>query len=258
MKQFSLRRLSASSMLIASLVVLFGTGSARAGVGDYFADRWYDFADIFTARVSAAQDGKSAGVMVRATALAQMGLVYFNGEHAGLDRRALGIWREKRLHGALGPIAWNEIEMRTIKGTDYAHDDTEWTDAQERGIVRNGLYYDDGRQEPLAIGVELQPGILPGFEFRVHPLQALDFIVGWTTMDVYNDDEPAPEDDVIILYDSNPEELPEYSDEDFAPSEKISDVEIEVELEETELPAAPQPDTTSPPAAQLGDIPIKP
>jgi len=252
MNHLSPRRLSAVPGLIAGLVVLFASSPARAGVGDYFADRWYDFADIFTARVSAAQDGKSAGVMVRATALAQVGLVYFNGEHAGLDRRAVGIWREKRLHGALGPIAWNEIEMRTIMGTDYAHDDTEWTDAQERGIVRNGLYYDDGRQEPLAIGVELQPGILPGFEFRVHPLQALDFIVGWTTMDVYNDDAPAPEDDIIILYHSDPEELPEYSDEDFIRGTQTPVVELAPT--EAELPAAPP----APSTPQSGDMPLKP
>lgn len=126
--------------------------------------------------------------MVRATALAQVGAVYFDGEHAGLDRRAFGVWRENRVQGALGPLACTSIDMKTIQGNSFAYAHTQWSQDEERGIVRNGLYWDDGRQDLLAIGVEIQPGILPGIEVRFHPLELIDFLIGWTTIDVLNDD----------------------------------------------------------------------
>lgn len=158
----------------------------------YWRDRWLDLRDVFGLRVSGASGGRGAGILVRATALAQIGAVTFDGEHAGLDRRAIGVWRERRLQGALGPLAYTRIRTRTLRGNEFAGPDSDWAKATPRGIVRDGEYWDDGRERPFACGVELQPGILPGFEARFDPVELMDFLLGWATIDLYDDDPEAP------------------------------------------------------------------
>lgn len=179
----------------------------------YLLNRSLDGLDVLGFRVSGAKKARGAGIHVRATGLVQAGVVYFDGAHVGVDRRAAGVWRERRFQAALGPLAFTNLDMKTIAGNQFAHGVGPWTEAEERGIVRQDYNYDDGRKHFCAFGVEIQPGILPGFEARFHPIELLDFVVGFTTLDLFDDDmtkemvewreepAPAPTDPADVEYD---------------------------------------------------------
>lgn len=190
----NLRRLIRLRIAAPILVIILALTAAPAPVRAespalrYIKNRGLDFMDMFGLRIGGAKAGRAAGAALRATALAQVAAVYFDGEHAGMDRRAIGVWRERRLQGALGPLAYTHIETESRGGNDFAHGDTDWDARQPRGIIRNGEYWDDGRERFFACGAEIQTGILPGFEIRFDPMELVDFALGWTTIDIYTDD----------------------------------------------------------------------
>lgn len=157
-------------------------------VGRYFQDRANDFLDIFRFRLSAAREAKGFGFHIRATCLAQVGALYFDGEHFGMDRRAIGVWREKRFAGGLSAVYFTDVTNDIVYGNRFTDVDDVWSEAQERGIVRNNIYWDDGRNHPFSIGAEVQLGILPGVDIGVYPTELVDFVVGIFTLDPWGDD----------------------------------------------------------------------
>lgn len=176
-------------VLAAAALLCLPPAPARANAFTrYLLNRCLDGMDVIGLRVSGAKKARGAGIHVRATGLVQAGVVYFDGAHVGLDRRAAGVWRERRFQAALGPLAFTNLDMKTLAGNQFAHGEGPWSEAEERGIVRQEYNYDDGRKHFCAFGVELQPGILPGFEARFHPIELLDFVVGFTSLDLFDDD----------------------------------------------------------------------
>ena len=182
-------------VMLSTLVLIGFTSTIPANisevgeiVGRYFQDRANDFLDIFRVRLSAARQAKGFGFHIRATCVAQAGALYFEGEHFGLDRRAIGVWREKRFAGGLSAMYFTDITNDIVYGNRFTDVDDVWSETQERGIVRNNIYWDDGRNHPFSIGAEVQLGILPGVDIGLYPTELVDFVVGIFTLDPWDDD----------------------------------------------------------------------
>ncbi len=178
------------SILIACLLgslLLTQVGYANP-VLKYCRDRTYDFLDIFRLRLSAPKQAQGVGFHVRATSLAQVGVVHFAGEHFGIDRRAIGTWREQRTEGGFSLLYFSDIENDILWGNRFTDLGTSWSQVVERGIVRNNVYWDDGRHHPFSVGAELQVGLLPGIDVGLYPQEAIDFLLGFFTLDPWDDD----------------------------------------------------------------------
>jgi hypothetical protein len=174
-------------VLVIAVMLLVGAVHA-SGVLNYFRDRAYDFLDIFELRICAARHGAGFGLHARATALAQVGWIYFDGEKFGMDRRGIGLWRERKMEGGISLLHFSDVLDDVAYGNQFTDKDSAWSRAQYRGIVRNDVFWDDGRDHPLSIGAEVQLLILPGVEIAVYPTEAVDFVVGFLTLDPWEDD----------------------------------------------------------------------
>ncbi|GAB4323395.1 MAG: hypothetical protein Kow0059_18750 [Candidatus Sumerlaeia bacterium] len=161
---------------------------ARSGVAQYFIDRGNDLLDIVRLRIGVPHKAHAFGVKARVTSLAQLGFVWFEGAQYGLDRRALGQWHEGRTEGGVSLAYFSNVQNESGWGNRFLRADDPWTTFQARGIVRNDLYWDDGRRHPLSIGAELQTGILPGLDLGIYPGEVLDFLFGFLTLDYWDDD----------------------------------------------------------------------
>ena len=162
--------------------------SAQASIWGYFRDRGADFLDIFLLRVSAPRKAHALGFHARATGLAQLGGIYFEGEHFGMDRRAIGVWQERRKQGGVSLLFFSSVQNEVVWSNYFLQEDTPWMNFQDRGLIRNDVYWDDGRRHFLSLNAEVQFGVLPGMEVGAYPLELIDFAVGFLTMDPQNDD----------------------------------------------------------------------
>lgn len=160
----------------------------HSGPGAWFKDRALDLADFFRVRFHVPRGFRSVGLKVRATVLAQAGFIFFHGRSAGLDRRGVGQWKERRIEGGVGPLYFSKVKNEMISGNRFTDVDYAWSVLHERGIVRNGTFWDDGRYHPLSCGFELQL-LFFGVEFEAYHLEPLDFIFGWVGFDPFQDDE---------------------------------------------------------------------
>lgn len=176
--------------LLAVLLVLpllTPAPSAHAGIIEYFRDRGEDFLDIVRLRFLVPDRAEGYGVKARATALAQVGYVHFNGNAYGMDRRAIGHNVERRTEGGISALYFSKNQMAYVWGNQYLDPDSRWNRVHPRGIVRNRPGWDDGRLHPDSIGAEVELGVF-GFDIGLYPLEALDFAFGILTFDVYRDD----------------------------------------------------------------------
>lgn len=162
--------------------------SAMNPVARYGMDRLNDFADIFRIRLTAPHNGKSGGFHVRATQLAQVGIVGFQGQMVGMDRRGMGLWRQNRMEGGVGPLYFTSARTEPVIGNSFLDTESPWYHFANRQLVPTGQFYDDGRWRPLSLGAELELPFLPGFDIGLYPEEAIDFVVGFTTLDMFDDD----------------------------------------------------------------------
>jgi len=160
----------------------------RMGVLSFLRDRALDLCDLFRFRLHAPKGFRGVGVKARGTCLAQVGFIYSDGRSVGNDRRAVGVWRERRLEGGVGPVYFSRLFAERIAGNRYMDIRRPWSRMFRRGIVRNGIFWDDGRLHPLSAGAEIHLPVF-GVEFEVYPLEALDAALGWVGLDPFNDDE---------------------------------------------------------------------
>lgn len=175
-------------LALAIMVFIPVSASAMNPVLRYGLDRVNDFADIFRIRFTAPHNGKSAGFHVRVTELAQVGIIGFEGQMVGMDRRGIGLWRQKRVDGGIGPLYFTSVRSEAIIGNGFMDIESPWYQYANRQLVPNGEFYDDGRQRPLSLGFELELPFLPGIDFGLYPEEAMDFIAGFTTLDMFDDD----------------------------------------------------------------------
>jgi len=213
------------------MMLFLAAASAQAGILGYFRDRGADFLDLFLLRISAPRGIRGIGFRARATALAQVGAIYFEGEHFGMDRRAIGVWGEKRAQGGLSLLFFTSVENDVIWGNYFLEENTPWMNFEERGLVRNDICWDDGRKDFFSVNAEVQLAFLPGLEAGVYPIELIDFVMGFFTLDPKNDDLER-----IMKY------APEYTRKPEPPSEEMEELPEKVDnlLDKTQpLPEAP-------------------
>ncbi len=173
-------------------LLLAAPGDARAdflgGVGTYFKDRFHDLLDVARLRGGIPEEGKAIGAKAKVTSLAQVGYVQFRGKMAGMERRALGVTAERRTEGGISLLYASSNEMRPFAGNSFLRSDTAWSEVEDRRIIRNLPYWDDGRRRFLGVGAEVATPIV-ALDAGVYPEEALDFILGWVGIDLYDDDE---------------------------------------------------------------------
>lgn len=172
-------------LVIFNLITSFALGN---GFTDYIVDRGYDFTDFLRIELGAPYKIRAIGVKARATYLAQLGIVYFEGEQIGIDRRAAFLMSERRFEGGFGPYYFSRVENDVEVGNQFTDVESLWSLEVDRGIVRNDSYWDDGRGELTSIGAEIQTGVLPGLDLGIYPMEVLDFILGILYLDPQRDD----------------------------------------------------------------------
>lgn len=228
----SIRRTSlvalAACMLAAPSILSAEDGDGQnAGelVLQYGMDRLCDLADIVRIRGGIPQDAKAGGVKARATFLAQAGFVHFNGRYAGMNGRALGITAEDRTEGGLSALYGSKHETHAVLGNDFQRGDTRWSMVEDRRILLNLPYWDDGRGDLLGFGAEVATPLL-AVDLGVSPSQAVDFVAGFLTIDPYKDDIARIDFDKPI--DQHERTVPAIPDEKFAASKRQAKIDAEI------------------------------
>ena len=179
----------------AIATTLCGCASPRT----YFANRGHDAADMFTLAV-----GKGGGATVRAGPI-HFGL--FGGyDHVGLRGGQLWTqWDQESVFGAMAGLIDPLVLLPGGDGICFFEDDfSEGDEIREKGYIGRGICpfvaipakniegynrfdFDDTRKRFLA-----QVDAAAGIYFTLHVgadfAEILDFILGWTTLDVMNDD----------------------------------------------------------------------
>jgi hypothetical protein len=194
---------------LAIALLLLVTVADASGILNYFRDRANDFLDMFMFRVSAARKGAGFGLHARATILAQAGWIYFDGEQFGMDRRGMGLWRERKMEGGVSLLYFTDVLDDVAYGNQFTDKDSLWSTTAYRGIARNDVYWDDGREHLDSIIVEAHLLILPGIEVGFYPSEAMDFIVGLLTLDPWEDDLARIERRRILPVEEAPEKQTE-------------------------------------------------
>ena len=183
-------------LAMSSLAALCcGCASTRT----YFANRGHDAADMFTLTV-----GKGGGATVRAGPI-HVGL--FGGyDHVGL--RGGQLWTQWADESLVGPLAILIDPLLLLPGGDgicfYEDDFAEGDEIRSKNYIGRGIcpfvaipgkqidsynqfYFDDTRKRFLT-----QVDAAAGIYFTLHVgadfAEILDFILGWTTLDIMNDD----------------------------------------------------------------------
>lgn len=186
-----MRRLAMTGLIALGFLAL-APNHSQAGVfrsiGIYCKDRFHDGLDIFRLRAGFPNDGKGVGVKARVTTLAQVGYVFFNGTYAGLDRRGVGVVDERRREYGISALYGSYNEMVPVYGNGFLKANSDWSEVEDRRILRNLPHWDDGRQRYLSVGAEVATPLL-ALDAGVYPEEVLDFALGFLTLDIYNDDE---------------------------------------------------------------------
>jgi len=213
------------------------------GVLGFVGDRALDFCDFFRFRLHAPNGFRGVGAKARATCLAQAGFICLHGRSVGVDRRGAGIWRERRLEGGIGPAYFSRVADEMIAGNRYTDVRRPWSKMYRRGIVRNGVFWDDGRLHPLSCGAEVQLFVI-GVEVEAYPLELLDAAVGFLGLDPFNDD-----DSRILRRGYEWQTIPELKVRDES-KEKVAREKRSYLAPETKAPAPAEKETPSMPAPQ--------
>lgn len=239
-----MRPLLAALTVAATLSALPVGGHAGffGGVATYGKDRFHDLLDIFRLRGGIPEDGKGLGVKAKVTSLAQVGYVHFNGRMYGMERRALGATYERRTEGGLSLLYGSLSEMEPLHGNSFLQANSGWSMIEDRRIIRNLPHWDDGRRRFLGIGAEIATPLF-ALDAGVYPEEAIDFVLGWVGMDIYDDDELWLHDTVSIPA-TEPRLLPDPLAPFSAKRQTLKDFDDAVTLqkaleEATPAPAAP-------------------
>lgn len=209
------------------------------GVGTYVQDRVNDFADIFRFRAGIPNSGRSIGLKARATVFAQAGYVYFDGDYWGMDRRSIGMVEELRQEGGVSILYGSNTEMVPIIGNVFMRGDSEWSKIYERTLVRYYAAWDDGRHRPFSLGLEIALPVV-AFDAGLYPTEAFDFVIGFTTIDLYKDDrlyQPTLRQEAPARVPPRPDEEAPFRDlrERFSElKEEFELMDIQAELDEAE------------------------
>ena len=103
---------------------------------------------------------------------------------AGFRGRSAGIWREKRKEVGVSLLYYQQVERTPIKG---------WVESfrsDKMDLDTAAVYANNNDRSFLGIGATIQAGVL--VDVNVRPMQAADFVLGWFTIDILDDDTGTP------------------------------------------------------------------
>ena len=160
----------------------------RHAFSDFWFTRGCDAMDVFRFQWGVTRDFKAIGATFKATALAQAGFVHFAGAKVGMERRAVGIMRQKKTEGGISPLYFTSIRSAGEYGNQFMRTTTEWADVRDRRIVRNGFFWSDGTARPFAVGFEFEFFCFGGPDVQIYICEMADFFAGWFGLDPRGDD----------------------------------------------------------------------
>jgi len=155
--------------------------SLGAQAGHYFLSRFYDLVDIVDFSVGA---GPGFMVNVRATKLAQAMGGWGDAYHVGFRGRSAGVWREKRKEVGVSLLYYQKVQRERITG---------WVESfrsEKMDLDTSAVYANNNDRSFLGVGATIQAGVM--VNVNVRPMQAIDFVLGWMTIDVLDDDTGKP------------------------------------------------------------------
>ena len=155
------------------------SGSKQAS--HYFLSRWYDLCDIVDFSV-----GGGPGFLINAhvTKLAQFGVGYSDAYHVGFRGRSAGFWRERRTEAGVSLLYYQKVRRERITG---------WVEsfrADKMDLDTSAVYANTNDRAFTGIGGMVH--VLVMVDVNVRPIQALDFALGWFTIDILDDDTGHP------------------------------------------------------------------
>lgn len=162
-----------------------GPGGEERGLGrqfgSYFLGRWYDLVDVADFSF-----GAGPGLMLQAhiTKLAQIGGGWSDAYHVGFRGRSAGIWKEKRKEIGVSLLYYQKVQRERITG---------WVESfrtEKMDLDTSAAYANNNDRSFLGVGATVQAGLM--MNVNVRPMQALDFVLGWMTIDVLEDDTGKP------------------------------------------------------------------
>lgn len=165
----------------------FFVTSCKTTTSGYFADRLNDTIDMIPLNVAA---GPGFYIGARATAFAGVGIGYDEAHRAGWHHRTSDAKEASDLRGFK---SWHEREMGLV--VLWSRTDDPSGGAGNVGFVvpvqdrefpfKFRPHLDAGSALDAEVTIHL--GIV-GFRIGASPIQAIDWLLGWTTLDVLNDD----------------------------------------------------------------------
>jgi hypothetical protein len=149
--------------------------------GHYFLSRWYDLIDIVDFSF-----GAGPGLMfnVHATKLAQAMGGWSDAYHVGFRGRSAGIWREKRKEVGVSLLYYQKVQRERVTG---------WVESfrtDKMDLDTSSVYANNADRSFMGVGAMIQAGVM--LNVNVRPMQAADFVLGWLTIDVLEDDTGKP------------------------------------------------------------------
>ncbi len=150
------------------------------GPGGYFIARGLDFADLLGLSV---MYGVGLEVNARASKMAQVGAGWYDAHRRlGFIGRYPGYWAEERAEGGISLLYGHWLERRDLHGpiTKY----------HPVGFFPRGQNWDiqNGKDRTIdEVGGTAFVGFL-GVDAHHRPVELIDFLLGWFTVDIMDDD----------------------------------------------------------------------
>lgn len=173
------------------------TSSREGGIGTYFKDRANDFVDIFGFSLSV---GMGIQANARVTQAIQGGGWFWGGARFGFIGREGGAWSETVYELGFPGFYLRSVEIipgsGNIKRVNTERGQSMWVFCGEKGAPYDSSY----DRKFWQVGATVHAGLL-GVDFSVNLKELLDFLIGWTTIDISRDDTgnrpptPSPEEE---------------------------------------------------------------
>jgi hypothetical protein len=160
---------------------LQGGQSVAKQAAHYFLSRWYDLIDMVDFSIGA---GPGFMVNVRATKMAQAIGGYSDAYRIGFRGREAGVWHEKRKEVGVSLLYYQKVQREHITG---------WVESfrsDKMDLDTSAVYANNADRSFLGVGATVHCLFL--VDVNVRPMQAFDFVMGWFTVDVLDDDCGCP------------------------------------------------------------------
>lgn len=181
---------------IAPLLILVAVVSTGCATSPYFADRGRDALDVITVGVGMGGGAKAKAGPVQAGLLFDAGWVPLirGGEVLPDLHGSVGVPEELDIQLFPG-VAFERTETGRNRGKDFcsaglfiASEDSPWLPRTDPHPYTPSVHPPGPICWPYYTQVEVVGGVLWPVRLGINPGELVDFILGWTTIDLFNDD----------------------------------------------------------------------